>query len=122
RLLVLIALAAAFSPICAYAQQTPDLQKGDPDVIDGFPSDPEGAIRATRELIAAGNMSGAIKHLETYVFAHPKEWGPRRFLGDLYFRTGQIDKAQHMYEEILARQPLDKETHNRLGSVLAAEN
>jgi|SRR5579862_2513274 len=122
RFLILLALAVAFSPICVHAQQTNDLKKGDPDVIDGFPSDPDGAIRATREMIAAGNMDGAIKALAVYVFAHPGEWGPRRFLGDLYFRTGQIEKAQKMYEEILARQPLDKETHNRLGSVLAAEN
>ena len=121
-LLVALILALACSPLCALAQSTPDLQKGDPDVIDGFPSDPDGAVQATREMIAAGNMDGAIKRLAVYVFAHPKEWGPRRFLGDLYFRTGQIDKAQHMYEEILARQPLDKETHNRLGSVFAAEN
>jgi tetratricopeptide (TPR) repeat protein len=124
-LLAIALLALGFVPLAAYAQTPPDstvLMKGDPDVIDGFPSDPEGAIRATREMIAAGNMDGAVKRLATYVFAHPKEWAPRRFLGDLYFRTGQIEKARDMYQEILARQPLDKETHNRLGSVLAVLN
>ncbi|MGB6060807.1 MAG: tetratricopeptide repeat protein [Candidatus Aquilonibacter sp.] len=91
-------------------------------ILNGFPSDPEGAIRATRELIAAGDMSGAIEHLARYTALHPGEVGPRRFLGDLYFRTGQIRRAQFAYEEILKFAPSDKETHNRLGTVYAEEN
>lgn len=99
----------------------PELTNGD-GVLNGFPSDPAGAIRATRELIAAGNMSGAIERLARYTVIHPGEIAPRRFLGDLYFRTGQIQRAQFAYEEILKMAPYDKETHNLLGSVYAEEN
>lgn len=94
----------------------------DDGTLNGFPSDPAGAIRATRELIASGDMSGAIRKLSMYVAIHPGEVGPRRFLGDLYFRTGQIARAQFVYEEILKYAPNDKETHNRLGTVYAEEN
>jgi len=94
----------------------------DDSTLNGFPSDPAGAIRATRELIASGDMSGAIRKLSLYVTIHPGEVGPRRFLGDLYFRTGQIARAKFVYEEILKFAPNDKETHNRLGTVYAEEN
>jgi len=87
-----------------------------------FQSDPVGAINGTRELIAAGRMDQAIKHLETYVAAHPFEPAPRRFLGDLYFRTGALARAKFQYETLLNQNRNDKETHNRLGTVLAVEN
>ncbi|HUA08988.1 MAG TPA: tetratricopeptide repeat protein [Candidatus Acidoferrales bacterium] len=94
----------------------------DTTTVNGFVSDPQGAIRAARELIAAGDMDGAIRRLELYVQIHPGEIDPRRFLGDLYFRTGQIERAKFVYEEILKFAPSDKETHNRLGTVYAEEN
>jgi tetratricopeptide (TPR) repeat protein len=94
----------------------------DENTLRGFPSDPAGAIRATRELIAAGDMNGAIRKLAMYVEIHPGEIAPHRFLGDLYFRTGQIARAQFVYEEILRFAPGDKQTHNRLGTVYAEEN
>lgn len=91
-------------------------------LIDNFPQDPVGAIERTRELIAAGKMDTAIKRLETYVAAHPYDIAPRRFLGDLYFRAGQIDRAKFVYQMILQNEPQDKETHNRLGTVYAVQN
>jgi tetratricopeptide (TPR) repeat protein len=112
----LAARAAADGPN-VYVDPTYDI-----NTLNGFPSDPAGAIRATRELIASGDMSGAIRKLSMYVAIHPGEIGPRRFLGDLYFRTGQIARAQFVYEEILKFAPGDKETHNRLGTVYAEEN
>jgi tetratricopeptide (TPR) repeat protein len=94
-----------------------------PDQYDvGFPSDPAGAIRAARERIAAGDLPGAIKGLKTYVAAHPNEIAPKRFLGDLYFREGDLNQAEFIYREILGVVPGDKETHNRLGTVYAVEN
>ncbi len=89
---------------------------------DGFPSNPKGAIQATRERIAAGDMNGAISRLQLYVVDHPDEIAPRRFLGDLYFRVGQIDRAEKLYKSIIRQDPGDKETHNRLGTVYAEEN
>lgn len=122
-LVTLMALANA--PVFARAADQPNVYV-DPNIDDttltGFPSDPKGAIQATRERIAAGDMAGAIRRLSLYVVIHPGEIGPRRFLGDLYFRTGQIQRAQFVYEEILKFAPNDKETHNRLGTVYAEEN
>jgi tetratricopeptide (TPR) repeat protein len=117
--------ALAGAPLLACAADQPQVYYG-PElttgVFDGFPSDPAGAIRVTRERIAAGDMSGAIARLYVYTLAHPGEIGPRRFLGDLYFRTGQVARAQFTYEEVLKVAPYDKETHNRLGTVYAEEN
>ena len=45
-----------------------------------------------------------------------------RFLGDLYYRQGRFDRAEAVYRAILARNPHDKETHNRLGVVYATQN
>jgi tetratricopeptide (TPR) repeat protein len=125
-LIATLTIASALAaPARATAQTSPPMyvnpQYDDP-VMNGFPSDPQGAIRATRERIAAGDMAGAIDRLARYVAAHPGEVDPRRFLGDLYFRTGQITRAQYTYEEILRFAPRDKETHNRLGTVYAQEN
>ncbi len=95
----------------------------DPSVFEPvFISDPQGAIRAARERIAAGDLGGAVKGLEIYVVSHPGEGGPERFLGDLYYRQGRFDKAEQVYQHILAYNPGDRETHNRLGVVFATEN
>ena len=122
-LTMLVALSA---PLVVRAADDQPKVYVDPNIDDttlnGFPSDPKGAIRATRERIAAGDMSGAIRLLTLYVVTHPGEIAPHRFLGDLYFRTGQIARAQFVYEEILKFAPGDKQTHNRLGTVYAEEN
>ncbi len=117
-------MGAAIWAIPAHAQLNPvPMVTADPEHLNpGFASDPMGAITSTRELIAEGKMDEAIKHLETYVVAHPMEPAPRRFLGDLYFRTGQLSRAKFTYEELLRQNPADKETHNRLGTVLAVQN
>lgn len=119
-----VLMGSALWALPARAQLNPvPMVTADPEHLNpGFASDPYGAITSTRELIAQGKMNEAIKHLETYVVAHPMEPAPRRFLGDLYFRTGQLDRARFTYEELLRQNTADKETHNRLGTVLAVEN
>src|SRR5947209_6075368 len=87
-----------------------------------LPSDPQGAIQAARERVAANDLDGAIRDLATYVSGHPGEIGPERLLGDLYYRHGELGKAEEQYKHILTYAPKDKETHNRLGSVFATEN
>lgn len=87
-----------------------------------LPSNPEGAIQAARESVAAGDLAGAIRALATYVSGHPGEIGPERLLGDLYYRQGDLGRAEAQYQHILTYAPKDKETHNRLGSVYATEN
>ncbi len=87
-----------------------------------LPSDPLGAIQAARERVAADDLDGAIRGLAMYVSGHPGEIGPERLLGDLYYRHGELSKAEEQYQHILTYAPKDKETHNRLGSVFATEN
>ncbi len=87
-----------------------------------FDSDPLGAMKTARERVAAGDLPGAIRGLAIYAAAHPTEADPARLLGDLYYRSGDLGKAESVYRGVLALYPRDKETHNRLGTVLATEN
>lgn len=89
---------------------------------DALPSDPDGAIRGARERIAAGDMTGAMKFLASYVAGHPMDAAPMRFLGDLYFRAGEDSRAEFIYQKLLDLHPGDRETHNRLGTIYAVEN
>lgn len=118
---LLVALAAVLAiPLYASAQ-TPSVLVNPVDQTT-LPSDPTGAIRSARELVAGGDIAGAIKQLERYVGGHRDEVDPARLLGDLYYRVGNFRAAESAYRAILARYPGDKETHNRLGSVYATED
>lgn len=88
----------------------------------GFPADPKAAVRAARALVAAGHLRRAIAALKLYTLEHPREIGVRRFLGDLYYRAGELRSAQQTYLAIVADFGGDRETYNRLGSVYASEN
>lgn len=89
---------------------------------DALPSNPAGAMQAARQRVAAGDLDRAVRELAGYVYYHPGEIGPERLLGDLYYRQGNLSKAQSTYAHIISYAPGDKETHNRLGSVYATEN
>lgn len=93
-----------------------------PEANMSMPSDPRGAMQTARERVASGNLTGAITGLQSYVESHPGEIGPERLLGDLYYRKGELSRAEATYRHILAYAPLDKETHSRLGSVYATQN
>jgi len=84
--------------------------------------DQQTAINYARELIAAGQMDAAIKQLSEFVASHPTATDAQRFLGDLYYREGKFEQAEAVYRALLATNPHDKETHNRLGVVYATEN
>jgi len=113
--------AATFS--VAYAAGTSTLEiNPQRDSTYALPSDPQGAMEAARELVAAGDLEGAIRGLSRYVAGHPGEIMPARLLGDLYYRRGDLGRAEAQYKAILALVPRDKETHNRLGSVYATQN
>ena len=95
----------------------------DPSVFEPtFASDPQGAIKAARERIAAGDLAGAVKVLQSTSSRIRARPVPERFLGDLYYRQGRFDKAEEVYQHILAHNPGDRETHNRLGVVYATQN
>jgi Flp pilus assembly protein TadD len=85
-------------------------------------ADQQVAILYARQLIAAGDLDRAVAELSDFVNSHPDAIDAARFLGDLYYRQGRFDKAESVYRALLARDANDKETHNRLGVVLATEN
>ncbi len=89
---------------------------------DVLPSDPGLAIDTARKLVATGDIDSAIKGLETYVAAHPRDIEPARYLGDLYYRKSDLASAERIYLKILRISPDDHETHNRLGGIYAAED
>jgi len=101
------------------------LQAQDADIIpiDAHNSvDQQAAILYSRQLIAAGDFDRAVDSLASFVATHPNGVEAARFLGDLYYRQGRFDKAEAIYQQLLARNSHDKETHNRLGVVYATEN
>lgn len=116
----------ALAVLCANAPAYSDSKiilnpNGSRQGID-FASDPQGAMRSARERVAAGDLPGAIRGLAVYLAAHPTELEPGRLLGDLYYRSGDLSKAENTYRALLDLYPKDRETHNRLGTVLATEN
>jgi tetratricopeptide (TPR) repeat protein len=118
---LVLVLGGTLAP--ALAQDTKILSNPDPvRATTIFASDPQGAMQGARERVAAGDLPGAIKQLALYCAAHPTEGEPARLLGDLYFRSGDLHKAEATYRDILTIFPKDKETHNRLGTVYATEN
>jgi Flp pilus assembly protein TadD len=118
---LIAALAAVLiAPPAAMAQAKLEVN---PSFVDpNFESDPKGAIEAARQRIATGDLDGAIRGLQTYVVSHPNEIEPMRFLGDLYYRAGKFGKAEFIYQQMISKNPHDKESHNRLGVVYATEN
>jgi tetratricopeptide (TPR) repeat protein len=84
--------------------------------------DQQAAIIRARQLIASGDLDGAVSELADFVNSHPDAVDAARFLGDLYYRQGHFDRAESVYRALLARNGHDKETHNRLGVVYATEN
>lgn len=67
-----------------------------------------------------GSPEAAIVQLEPYVQTHPDDTAAARALGDLYFRTGNLDRAETIWRADTKRHPDDHETHERLGGLLAA--
>jgi tetratricopeptide (TPR) repeat protein len=114
--LVALAVSVAVPPRTA-AAQTVILPTDDYKLADQ-----RAAILYARQLIAAGELDAAVNQLADFVASHPQADEAARFLGDLYYRQGRFDRAESIYRGLLARAPHDKETHNRLGVVLATEN
>ena len=80
------------------------------------------AVDAARAKVAAGDSGGALRELSVYVPAHPADTVAARLLGDLYFRVPDYRNAEATWKAIIARDPDDRETHNRLGSLYAAQD
>lgn len=117
--LVLAAAPATCVVATAYAAQADSIFI---PIQDHQKFDQQAAIVHARQLIAAGQLDEAVRELSNFVNSHPDGVDAARFLGDLYYREGQFDRAESVYKALLARNAHDKETHNRLGVVYATEN
>jgi tetratricopeptide (TPR) repeat protein len=118
----LVATAVLVLSAAASAFADPPTVIVNPQDTVRLPSDPQGAMEKARERVAAGDLAGAINGLAMYMQGHQGEIGPERLLGDLYYRKGDLSRAESTYHHILSYAPADKETHSRLGSVYATEN
>lgn len=114
----LLALAAPPVPAAAGFVVNPSSAQ----LSHGFPADPKAAVRDARSLVAVGHLKRAIATLKLYTAEHPREIGVRRFLGDLYYRAGDLRSARRTYLAIVTDFGGDRDTYNRLGSVYASEN
>jgi tetratricopeptide (TPR) repeat protein len=85
-------------------------------------ADAVSALDAARAKVAAGDSAGALRDLSAYVPAHPADTDAARFLGDLYFRVPDYKNAEATWKAIVTRVPEDRQTHNRLGSLYAAQD
>jgi tetratricopeptide (TPR) repeat protein len=103
----------------------PGLAQTAPTVV--IPSNAETStatvvIDQARKMVAEGKLDAAIAMLSTYVTKHPNDIEPARYLGDLYYRGADLVKAETIYRHVLDISPRDRETHNRLGGIYAAED
>jgi tetratricopeptide (TPR) repeat protein len=80
------------------------------------------ALEGARASAVDGDLAPAIVRLEPYVTAHPNDAVAARMLGDLYFRNADPVRAEAVWRAQLRRNPDDRETHERLGSLYAAHN
>lgn len=78
------------------------------------------AVDEARARVAANDTAGAIAGLAVYVAAHPTDGRAGRLLGDLYFRVPDYKRAEVEWKRLIALDPLDRDTHNRLGGLYAA--
>ena len=85
------------------------------------PTDP-AVVVAARAKVGDGDTLGAIRDLQAYVPTHVDDVAAARLLGDLYYRTTDMKRAEKTWKTILARFASDRETHNRLGSLYSAQD
>ncbi|GAC1541385.1 MAG: hypothetical protein NVS3B16_04830 [Vulcanimicrobiaceae bacterium] len=121
RAALVSALVYASLATTATAQVT---HAGPGDAVAGpaFASDAAGAVERARKLVSGGDLAGAARGLGVYVAAHPTELEPARYFGDLTYRQGDAAGAERTYRAILRVAPGDRETHNRLGGIYAAQD
>ncbi len=118
---IALAIAALFCGSRAGAQVTP----ASPDVAPVQKVAPQtalAAIDAARKQVAAGDLAGATKNLRSFVDAHPRDLDAARYLGDLYYRQSDFASAEQTYRAVLAVAPGDRQTHDRLGGIYAAQD
>jgi Flp pilus assembly protein TadD len=61
------------------------------------PFDRDETLRKGEKLLRQGKLDLAIAEYRAVIEAEPLDWNTANTLGDLYFRSGQIDKAEAEY-------------------------
>lgn len=85
-------------------------------------TDPNQALAYARQRIEAHDIHGAVIALERYLMNYPDETQVVRFLGDLYFSSGDFAAATDTYRQIIHDYPFDRDTHYQLGRLYSVEN
>ncbi len=85
-------------------------------------ADPNEALRYARDRISEHDLPGAVLALRRYVMNYPEEESVIRFLGDLYFSSGDLSDAARIYRKLVRDYPLDRNNHYQLGRLYAVEN
>ena len=82
----------------------------------------ESALLAQAQVDAASGMNQVARDEAQRVLAmDPNNLDALRLLGDVEYRLQQYPAAETAYRAVLARAPDDRNVHNRLGGVYAAE-
>lgn len=85
-------------------------------------TDPNEALTYARQRIEAHDIHGAVLALQRYVMNYPDETEVVRFLGDLYFSSGDLPSAADTYRQLIHDYPFDRDSHYQLGRLYAVEN
>jgi len=116
--------ARAAVPSAAVASQADGTTPANavPNTPAELPATGETAVELARKLVAEGKLADAVRMLSKFVALHPKELDAARYLGDLYYRQADLANAERVYRDVLKAVPNDRETHNRLGGIYAAQD
>jgi tetratricopeptide (TPR) repeat protein len=64
------------------------------------PFDREGALKRAEKALRQGRVDAAIEEYQGIVLAQPRDWNSANALGDLFVRSGQLDKGVEQYTRI----------------------
>ena len=64
------------------------------------PFDREGALKRAEKALRLGRVDTAIEEYQAIVLAQPRDWNSANALGDLFVRSGQLDKGVEQYTRI----------------------
>jgi len=64
------------------------------------PFDREGALKRAEKALRQGRVDAAIEEYQGILVAQPRDWNSANALGDLFVRSGQLDKGVEQYTRI----------------------
>jgi len=64
------------------------------------PFDREAALKRAEKALRQGRVDAAIEEYQGIVLAQPRDWNSANALGDLFVRSGQLDKGVEQYTRI----------------------